>query len=431
MKDFKFKKHQLSENEKIWLTELLSNNFNKVEAKSVKVKLWDKISNEFDPSKIDYRLVRENRLTLLGLWYIDPRHRLIEMAAKIIDETRKIIVDNPHLLSVESNNIARRLKLDENDIKIMFSFMFDLGLCNGGAILPNENLFSTISFNNEPTAFDKILSFKNTDDILENHYLQFDHSSRKEKLDVIYPIKTIVKKQSEKTKLKKLIARLYGIREVVLKDPYVRKELGDDFNKAVKQLSEALDEDLSDFFLEDNFWHLNPFNEKYCNSDKIINKLSQAISYLENELNSNQNKDEISILFNSIIDKELRSRCADILVAQSHYDRVINQSTLVLEDRIRKKANAERNLVGVQLVNKVLNTVISKSVLKLSSNPEEHEGISQICRGIMIGFRNPTHHHLTEKYIQTEALKFCCFIDNILQIIDNAEINTPALKSEE
>ena len=48
----------------------------------------------------------------------------------------------------------------------------------------------------------------------------------------------------------------------------------------------------------------------------------------------------------------------------------------------------------------------------------------------MIGFRNPTHHHLTEKFTQTEAIKFCAFIDNILQIVDKAEVNIkPVIQS--
>jgi len=423
MKEYNFEKHKLSEDEKIWLTELLKYNFDKIEPRTVKVNLVNKISPTFDPTKIDFRLINNNRLTLLGLWYVDSQHHLFEKTHYVITKIKDLIKNNPKLGSVESLKISSSLNINNRDVNIIFAFLFDLNFAKGGTHTP-EDFFRKITFGPEATAFDKILDYKIIEETLENYYIQYDYASSKVVTDITYTLKTSVKKQLEKAKLKKLIARLSGIREVVSKDPYVRKEVGDDFNKTIKQISKVLEEDLTEFFLEDNFWHLNPYKEKYCSSDIIINKLLQAISYLENELNSNQNSDEINILFNSINDEELRSRCADILVAQSHYDRVINQSTLVLENRIRKKADAERNLVGVQLVNKVLNTVISKSVLKLSSNPEEQEGISQICRGIMIGFRNPTHHHLTEKYTQTEALKFCCFVDNILQIIDKAEINT-------
>jgi hypothetical protein len=37
-------------------------------------------------------------------------------------------------------------------------------------------------------------------------------------------------------------------------------------------------------------------------------------------------------------DPDLLSRCGDLLIASYNFDRAINQATLVLEDRIRKKA---------------------------------------------------------------------------------------------
>jgi uncharacterized protein (TIGR02391 family) len=133
---------------------------------------------------------------------------------------------------------------------------------------------------------------------------------------------------------------------------------------------------------------------------------------------------EIGSIYNSIIDEELKGRCSDILSAPGNFDRVINQATQVLEDRIRKRAKTDRKLVGVSLVNKALNTDISKTIIIISDNPEEHEGICHICRGLMVGFRNPTHHQLSDNFTREDALKFCAFIDNVLQIIDKAKINT-------
>src|SRR5208283_6209604 len=52
-----------------------------------------------------------------------------------------------------------------------------------------------------------------------------------------------------------------------------------------------------------------------------------------------------------IQDDELRDRCGDILLASSKFDRPINQATLVIENRIRRKAQPSRRLVGEDLVN--------------------------------------------------------------------------------
>jgi len=64
-------------------------------------------------------------------------------------------------------------------------------------------------------------------------------------------------------------------------------------------------------------------------------------------------------------------------------------------------------------VNAVLNADLTKIVLKVSDNADEHEGICHICRGVMLTFRNPTHHRVIDTYSREDALKVCAFIDNL------------------
>jgi hypothetical protein len=100
----------------------------------------------------------------------------------------------------------------------------------------------------------------------------------------------------------------------------------------------------------------------------------------------------------------------------------VNQATLVLEDRIRSKAKKGTGSHGVDLVNEVLKTKISDTVLRVSDDPGEHEGFCHICRGVVGAFRNPTHHRLIESMTREEALKVCAFIDNLLRVIDQATL---------
>ena len=65
---------------------------------------------------------------------------------------------------------------------------------------------------------------------------------------------------------------------------------------------------------------------------KVQEYLRYDFSYLDREIKNNPKDVE-----NYIHDKELRDRCLDLLEAKGKYDRVINQATLVLEDRIRTK----------------------------------------------------------------------------------------------
>lgn len=119
-------------------------------------------------------------------------------------------------------------------------------------------------------------------------------------------------------------------------------------------------------------------------------------------------------------DEQLRDRCGDLLLAQSNFDRAISQATLVLEDRIRAKAEPSRRMGGENLVGYAFNAELEKTVLKISNNPDEQRGFTCILRGIVPAFRNLTHHHITNTFTREEALQVCSFIDVLLRVVDNS-----------
>lgn len=122
-----------------------------------------------------------------------------------------------------------------------------------------------------------------------------------------------------------------------------------------------------------------------------------------------------------ITDSELRARCVDILMARGKFDRPINQATLVLEDRIRKKAQPSQKLVGENLVGFAFNEDLSKTVLQVASNnSEDQRGFTQMLRGIVPAFRNSTHHHIIDSFSREEAMRVCGFIDVLLRVVDTA-----------
>jgi len=220
-------------------------------------------------------------------------------------------------------------------------------------------------------------------------------------------------------KLKKLYGRLKGIKAVVnshSSPPFLPHEIMEDFNLIVMDISKIIGEDLESFLLK----NVRMAAGKSVSSLDVSIKLLQILSYLEYGFNLSESIIEIGSIYKSIADEELKSRCSDILTAPGNFDRVINQATLVLEDRIRTKSQSDRTLVGVGLINKVLNSDLSNTILKVSDSADEHEGIGHICRGIIMSFRNPTHHYISDKFSREDALKFVAFVDNLLQIINNS-----------
>jgi uncharacterized protein (TIGR02391 family) len=122
-----------------------------------------------------------------------------------------------------------------------------------------------------------------------------------------------------------------------------------------------------------------------------------------------------------IEDPVLLSRCKDILLAKSKFDRPINQATQVLEDRIRNKAQPTAKLTGENLVGFAFNEDLSRTVLRVQSNvPEDQRGFTQILKGIVPAFRNKTHHHVTDSFTQQEAIRVVAFIDVLLRVVDSS-----------
>jgi len=120
-------------------------------------------------------------------------------------------------------------------------------------------------------------------------------------------------------------------------------------------------------------------------------------------------------------DASLRDRCQDLLMASSKFDRAINQATLILEDRMRKKSQPPTRLVGEHVVNFAFKEDLSKTVLQVASKePDDQRGFTQIMRGVVAALRNPTHHHIIESFSREEALRIVGFVDVLLGVVEKS-----------
>lgn len=79
----------------------------------------------------------------------------------------------------------------------------------------------------------------------------------------------------------------------------------------------------------------------------------------------------------------------------------------------------QNSIMGMNL--KDIHADLSKTIIKISDNPDEHEGFCHVSRGMMLTFRNPSHHQLTDDVTREQALKLCGFVDVLLSILEKSE----------
>jgi len=172
----------------------------------------------------------------------------------------------------------------------------------------------------------------------------------------------------DRIRLQKCYGRLKGLKGIVLADDYIAIELINDYNSIVDEVQKTVSEDLKIFKVTGYKLIKGDYDSTFSNH--LINKLYQFIPFLEYGYKLSEEIIEIGSIYNSIKDEELKNRCADILTASANFDRVINQASQVLEDRIRTKSGLDRSFTGIKLINKALNTDKSKTVLIVSENDE-------------------------------------------------------------
>lgn len=228
------------------------------------------------------------------------------------------------------------------------------------------------------------------------------------------------------TKLRMLYGALVGMREALaLSNQLFEKMLGDSYSATVQDLAALLGTDLSQFELPPKIYRTYDYVDMpRARKEYLEGKLIPLISFLEYGYHLNEEGAEVGTLYGSIDDEELRERCADILSARNNFDRVVNQATMVLEDRVRRKAKASTGLTGTQLVNTYVKAKPEESKIAFSSDVDEQEGFSNVLRGMMLAFRNTTHHSPSDTWTREDALKVCAFVDYLLKRLEAAEVHS-------
>ena len=324
--EYTYKKYQLSDVEKIWLNEMYKQNFIPINKKSLKVHLWNKFPENFDPKDIDRRFTNGRRLTLLGLWYIDSNNKMFGYVSEIILLIRKIIIEYPAIKEIKAIDIFNRTNIPFRDTEIAFELIYDLGGFFSSATHSNEKSgFNRVSFSDNDDAYDEFLKFTCLDDLLENYFIKNAPSPPSDKADYDKSLASYLKPKvqtpepivwDEIEKEYHISKRTFGKKINFVKDKYKRSIIFRDvehayilskneFYKPAVILAGGVIEELLRFYLKSK--NIESKGEYFvniieaCKNNNLFNKstssLSNSVRHFRNIVhlkNENNRKDTIS-----------------------------------------------------------------------------------------------------------------------------------------
>jgi hypothetical protein len=167
--EYTFQKHMLTEAERTWLLEALHST--PFDPKVAKVKLLGKLPADFNPNSIDSRLYLNGRITLIGLWHVDPENVLFQAIDGVIKTIRAMIIELPGREFIYSSEVAKSVGLEEKTVERAFYELGQLGHFFSGALSSSDyNSFYRLELKDE-IAYDEYLRYKDMDDLLERVYI--------------------------------------------------------------------------------------------------------------------------------------------------------------------------------------------------------------------------------------------------------------------
>jgi hypothetical protein len=172
-----FKDYQLTESETVWLNEVLKKDFKKFNRRKLKVKLADQLDNGFNPENVDFRFYQHNRITLIGLWHIDPLNKLFDIVENVINEVQKEIKKHLDIKEIEAIEIANNINISEKEVGVAFLLLSDLGFFQGGSYMKDLYAFKKATFWDKVEGYDKFLYFKNLESEMEKKFSDHEQKS--------------------------------------------------------------------------------------------------------------------------------------------------------------------------------------------------------------------------------------------------------------
>lgn len=207
---------QISQDQRIWLEEIwktVKENALQPNYKTIRIKVHGHISNDFDPSEIDYRLASEKGLEikLLGILYIGKEiGPVLNVGEALINWIKKKLFENEeNKLNIILKEVAEELDLDEKMVRISLTLLSEYGNLWNSASKNRDGQYGYDNLQidlNEQRILNFYLGFTNITETINRYHTQL----------VAWQEQDLFKKQKENkpTRVRKAFGKRNGSEDV-------------------------------------------------------------------------------------------------------------------------------------------------------------------------------------------------------------------------
>lgn len=174
-KNIKLPRIKLTEPERKWLELVYEKvkNSEKIGYRELRCLLYKEIPKDFHPKQMSRLLIDHSgeRITLLGIYSINPATKLIDETNCVINYIRESLIAVPRTKEIEASKISEQLKIPEPHVGLILYLLSRHGWFIRGATISQTYFgYSSFDIGNEDEVFDQFINFNTIEEFIINEY---------------------------------------------------------------------------------------------------------------------------------------------------------------------------------------------------------------------------------------------------------------------
>lgn len=183
MNNNKLPEIKLSAPERKWLELVYEKvkNSEKIGYRELRSQLYREIPKDFHPKQMSRLLIDNSgeRITLLGIYTINPKTQLISKTNTLINHIRETLLAEPRAQTIEASKLATQLEITEPQVGLILYLITRYGwFIKGASVSQTYFGYTSIDIGDGDEAFDQFIYFNSIEELINIEYLKEKESQK-------------------------------------------------------------------------------------------------------------------------------------------------------------------------------------------------------------------------------------------------------------